>query len=247
MLIEHSRARRTAIQANVRNAQLIWNLHDGYDWQNTRDAISKAVQDLESAAASRRHPADRATNIDEAGGIEVDVETYDVLFNSIYITLPSHKNPGDLSRDIQQQIGGEYDMQSETGSYAPTLATTEISSRRRPSHNRPRHTSKRYRRSLRNAMQIELKGVDVDFAIYVPDGLEIQNSIDVRVNDIQVTENVRTSTWRKFLTYMREAGVRESGLPMAHLHVDVLRPIPDLAATELSIKVSPLTTYHGCL
>ncbi|KAF3939856.1 hypothetical protein ABW19_dt0206612 [Dactylella cylindrospora] len=236
--------RRTSVKANVRNLQLIWNLHEGYDWHKTRNTISKAVKEVEERASRRRrHPERLSTTADDTED-EEETETYDVLFNSIYITLPKHRDPKDLSRDIQNQIRGDYEVQSETGSYAPTTTTMESQVPRYRS-SEARRRDLRYRRSQRNTMQFELKGVDVDFAIFAPDGQELQSSVDLRIQDILVTENVRTSTWRKFLTYMREAGDRERGQPMAHIHLDTLRPIPELAATELSIKVKllPLRLY----
>ncbi|KAK6522503.1 autophagy- protein 2 [Arthrobotrys megalospora] len=245
--------RKVALKVCVRNTQLIWNLHDGYDWQKTRDTISKAIRKVEERASRRRRrhaDMQRALEEDEEEDEEEEEgdeesATYDVLFNSIYITLPLHRDPKDLSKEIQNQIKGNYDLQSETGSYTPTVTT--LDSHQPPGSRNPqtRRRDQRYQRSKRNAMQFELKGVDVDFTIFEPDGLETQTSLDVRVNDVQVTENVRTSTWRMFLTYMREAGVRERGLPMAHIHVDTLRPVPELAATELSIKVKllPLRLY----
>ncbi|KAJ6264360.1 hypothetical protein Dda_0505 [Drechslerella dactyloides] len=230
--------RRAAVKVSVRNVQLIWNLHEGYDWPKTRETISKAVQKVEERATRRRrhiesHPISDDFEEDE------ESETYDVLFNSIYITLPMNRDPKDLSKDIQNQIRGEYDTPSETGSYTATVATFDSQA---PISRGPqtRKWDRKYRRSQRNTMQFELKGVDVDFTIFAPDGQEVQSSVDIRVNDIRVTENVRTSTWRMFLTYMREAGARERGLPMAHIHVDTLRPIPELAATELSLKVKLL-------
>ncbi|EPS40416.1 hypothetical protein H072_5770 [Dactylellina haptotyla CBS 200.50] len=235
--------RRVALKVSVRNTQLIWNLHDGYDWHKTRNTISKAIKNVEERASKRRRHLEAQGVLEELDEDE-ESATYDVLFNSIYITLPLHRDPKDLSRDIQNQIRGDDDLQSETGSYAPTITTLDS----QPPGFRKSNARKRdqkYRRSQRNAMQFELKGVDVDFTIFAPDKSEVQSSVDIRINDLQVTENVKTSTWRMFLTYMREAGVRERGLPMAHLHIDTLRPIPDLAATELSIKVKllPLRLY----
>ncbi|KAF3199960.1 autophagy- protein 2 [Orbilia oligospora] len=245
--------RKIALKVCIRNTQLIWNLHDGYDWQKTRDTISKAVKKVEERAFRRhRRNADtqRGSEEDEDGnededGDDEESETYDVLFNSIYITLPHHRDPKDLSKDIQNQIKGSYDLQSETGSYTPTVTTVDSPYNQGAKISQTRKREQKYQRSKRNAMQFELKGVDVDFTMFDPDGSEIQTSLDLRINEVQVTENVRTSTWRMFLTYMREAGVRERGLPMAHIHVDTLRPIPELAATELSIKVKllPLRLY----
>ncbi|KAK6340475.1 autophagy- protein 2 [Orbilia blumenaviensis] len=246
--------REVTLKVCVRNTQLIWNLHDGYDWKKTRDTISKAVKKVEERAFRRRRrhmDMQRGQEEDDDDEEEEEEEgdgesaTYDVLFNSIYITLPSHRDPKDLSKDIQNQIRGNYDLQSETGSYTQTVMTADSPYSPGPRNSQARRRDQKYQRSKRNAMQFELKGVDVDFTVFNPDGLEIQTSLDVRVNDVQVTENVRTSTWKMFLTYMREAGVRERGLPMAHIHVDTLRPIPELAATELSIKVKllPLRLY----
>ncbi|KAK6520360.1 autophagy- protein 2 [Arthrobotrys conoides] len=245
--------REAALKVCIRNTQLIWNLHDGYDWQKTRDTISKAVKKVEERAFRRRRrnaDTQRGSEEDENEDEDEDEDdeesaTYDVLFNSIYITLPQHRDPKDLSKDIQNQIKGNYDLQSETGSYTPTVTTVDPPYHLGARISQTRRREQKYQRSKRNAMQFELKGVDIDFTAFRPDGLEIQTSLDLRINEVQVTENVRTSTWRMFLTYMREAGVRERGLPMAHIHVDTLRPIPELAATELSIKVKllPLRLY----
>lgn len=86
-------------------------------------------------------------------------------------------------------------------------------------------------------MQIELKGVCVDFVLFPQNGGETQSSIDLKVRDMEIIDNVPTSTWKKFVTYMRDAGNRETGSQMAHIEVLNVKPVPTLAASELVIKV----------
>jgi len=213
-------------------------MHDGYDWQRTRDALSQAVKKVEGRALEKRRRHERGLTFDESESDE-ESETYDVLFNSIYITLPQNRDPKQLSRDINAQIKGYDDSMSETGSYATTTTATGSQFPGAKSGVTRPLTSK-FKRSSRSKLQLELRGVNVDFVLFELDGQELQSSVDIKVKDFEIIDNVPTSTWRKFVTYMRDAGVRETGIPMAHIQVDTLRPVPELAATELALKVKIL-------
>lgn len=214
----------TPLRVKVRDVHFIWNMFDGYDWQKTRDTISKAVYDVENKAHERKR---RSMHDDDE---EDEPVIGDFLFNSIYIGVPVNADPQDLTRQINKHMD---DLVSETASLASTTTSRPSTSHRRQ---RPQRKLK-LERSKRHKLAIELRGVSADIFAFPP-GAETQTSIDIRVNDLEIFDHVPTSTWKKFATYMHDAGPRIEGKPMVHLEICNVRPIPELLASELVIKVS---------
>jgi autophagy-related protein 2 len=225
---------KSPLKVKVRNVHVIWNLFDGYDWQETRDTISQAVKTIEEKAMAKR-PGSKSP------GMEEDDEDVvgDVLFNSIYISIPASKDPRDLTRAINQDID---DMVSETGSYATSTTVTATPSRqaRRQSGLRPRTRKLKLNRSKHHKISFELQGLAVDFIAFPPDSGEVQSSVDIRVNKLEIFDHVPTSTWKKFATYLHDAGEREMGTSMVHVELLNVRPIPELAASEIVMKLTVL-------
>lgn len=228
-LSNDEKLRKSPLRVRVRDVHVIWNLFDGYDWPRTRDAISKAVNDVEIRATDRRaRSGSRASP-----GMEEEEESVigDCLFNSVYIGIPAHKDPRDLRADINRNID---DLVSETGSYATTTTVTATRPSQSPS---VRRKKLRLSRSKRHKMTFELKGICADLVVFPPDSEETQSSLDVRVDDLEIFDHVPTSTWKKFASYMRESGEKESGTSMIHLEILTVKPVPELAASEIVLKV----------
>ncbi|THC91154.1 hypothetical protein EYZ11_009385 [Aspergillus tanneri] len=228
-LSDDTKLQKSPLRIRVRDAHVIWNLFDGYDWQRTRDTISKAVKDVEKKVTERRTRAGSHAS----PGFDEDEESVigDCLFNSIYIGIPANKDPRDLRNDINRNID---DLVSETGSYATTTTVTGATVRQ----NQPSSSRKRLRlsRSKYHKMTFELKGICADLVVFPPESGETQSSLDVRINDLEIFDHVSTSTWKKFATYMHEAGEKESGTSMIHLEILTVRPVPELAAAEIVLK-----------
>ena len=89
-------------------------------------------------------------------------------------------------------------------------------------------------------MTFELKGVSADVVVYPAGSGETQSSVDVRVQHLDIFDHLKSSTWRKFATYMHDAGERESGTSMVHLEILNVKPVPDLAASEIIFKATVL-------
>lgn len=224
---------RSPVKIRVRDVHVIWNLFDGYDWQATRDRISEAVKDIETRAMARR-PRSSSRN---AGGDDEDESVIgDFLFNSIYIGVPANKDPRELTTAINHDID---DLVSETGSYATGTTATATTSRRH-SAQLPRQKRLKLHRSKHHKMAFELEGVSVDFVAFPSGSGEVESSVDVRVKKLEVFDHVPTSTWKKFATYMQDAGEREVGTNMVHIELLNVRPVADLAASEMVLKVSVL-------
>lgn len=228
-----SKARKTPLKICIREVHIIWNLFDGYDWQHTRDAISKAVQDVESKAIENRARFERGPAFEQ--DIE-DEETVigDFLFNSIYIGIPANRDPRGLTDVINQELN---DNTTETESVAVTSVSA---SPNRQGVSRARPQKLRLKRSKHHKITFELKGICADFVTFPPGSGETQSSIDIRVHDFEIFDHVPTSTWRKFATYMQDAGERETGTSMIHIEILNVKPVPDLAASEIVLKAAIL-------
>ncbi|KAF4637634.1 hypothetical protein G7Y89_g460 [Cudoniella acicularis] len=229
-----AKIRKSPLKVCVRDVHIIWNLFDGYDWQNTRDTITKAVQDVESKAIEKRARNNNRTTFDQ----DVDDEETvigDFLFNSIYIGIPANRDPHELATTINANVN---DNATETES----IATTSLSSSPNRQGGTGAHRSKKLRlkRSKHHKITFELKGVSMDLVTFPPGSGETQSSIDVRVHDFEIFDHIPSSTWRKFATYMQDAGERETGSSMIHIEILNVKPIPDLAASEIVLKASVL-------
>jgi len=230
----HEQQKRFPVQVRVREVNIIWNLYDGYDWRRTREAITQAVEEVEMKLEERKSSRRRSNTFED------DTETVigDCLFNSIYIGVPSAREPADLRHSISNLINQGNEAASETESYA----TTGIS---RPSQadlsrqKRLRKKRLRLQRGASHKLGFELKGVSLDFLIHPAGSGEVQSSIDVRVTNFEIYDHVPTSTWKKFLTLHNDRkNMREMMKPMIHLELLNVRPVPELVATEMTIRVS---------
>lgn len=226
--------KKSPLKVCVRDVHIIWNLFDGYDWQHTRDTITKAVQDVESKAIERRARNERRPAFDQ--DIE-DEETVigDFLFNSIYIGVTANRDPRDLAAAINQELN---DNATETESNATTTVSSSPSRQGGP--RRPKPKKLRLNRSKHHKITFELKGVSVDLVAFPPGSGETQSSVDIRVHDFEIFDHVPTSTWRKFATYMQDAGERETGISMIHIEILNVKPVPELAASEIVLKATVL-------
>lgn len=227
---------RCPVKVHVKDMHIIWNLYDGYDWERTRDTITQAVHDVEARAEEKRKS--RRAVVDN----EEDDESVigDCLFNSIYIGVPIKGETKDISKQINHDID---DMISETASRTASNApsrTSTATSRPSSSH-QPRTPGRKLKldRSKRHKIAFELRGLAADSYMFPP-GEETQSSTDVRISEFEIFDLVPTSTWKKFATYMHDAGPREDKKPMIHLEICDVRPVADLTATELVVRATVL-------
>lgn len=226
--------RGSPLRLRVRDVHIIWNLFDGYDWQHTRDAIGQAVADVETRAAEKLARKDKRKSLD----VEEEEEAVigDFLFNSIYIGIPANHDPRELSREVNRNID---DLTSEAESYA-TSTTVQRSPSRQGQIPRMKKKRLRLQRSKHHKMTFELRGVSADLLVLPPSSGETQSSMDIRVQDLEIFDHVPTSTWKKFATYMHDAGERQSGSNMVHIEIMNVRPVPELAASEVILQATVL-------
>ncbi|KAI2638776.1 hypothetical protein GGS26DRAFT_542823 [Hypomontagnella submonticulosa] len=229
-----AKVQRSPLSVRVRDVHVIWNLFDGYDWDRTREVISKAVHEIESTAIERQSRHDRARTNTDMELVEEETVIGDFLFNSIYIGIPANRDPRELAQAINQELN---DVGTETESIA-TTAMTVTTSRQGNAY----RTKKKLKlnRSKRHKITFELKGINVDLVTFPPGTGETQSSVDVRIRDLDIFDHVPTSTWKKFATYDQDVGEREMGTSMVHLEILNVKPVPELAASEIVLKATVL-------
>ncbi|KAK3674213.1 autophagy-related protein 2 [Recurvomyces mirabilis] len=220
----------------VRDTHIIWNLYDGYDWQRTRDGITEAVEQVEARAEQRVARRRRSHTVEE----EDESVIGDFLFNSIYVGVPNTQDAQELRRQINRGID---DLVSETESIPVSGLSrpTAYSASGRPLRPQQRKQKLRLERSRTHKVAFELKGLSADVVVFPAGEKELVNAIDLRIRDVEIFDNLPTSTWRKFLTCLEnDSNTREMAKPMAHIEVQTVRTIQDFDASELKIHVSLL-------
>ncbi|KAH9826278.1 Autophagy-related protein 2 CAD motif [Teratosphaeria destructans] len=219
----------------LRDANILWHLHDGYDWRKTRDGITHGFEVMEQRheerMARRRVSAEAREDKEDIIG--------DVLFNSIYIQIPSNTDPQDLRRQMNRAID---DTASETESQPVSNSSrpTQFSASGRPIRHPPKRRLK-IERSRTHKVSIELHNLCADVLVFPPGDGDVNSSVDVRVKDFEIYDNLSTSTWKKFLTSLNQ-GVndREMAKPMVHLEIANVKTLQDYSASELTIHASLL-------
>ena len=217
----------------LRDVHVTWHMHDGYDWQKTRDGITAAVEHIEQRAEERiaRRRQARTEPEDEESTIG------DCMFNSVYITIPSNlTETPDIRRGINRQID---DLVSESESVPASGMSrpTHYSSGGRPIH-APNRRRLKLERSRYHKISFEVKGASVDMDVFPPDSGELQSSVDVRLKQFEIFDNIPTSTWKKFLTNQHAVGTQELARPMVHIQLLSQKTIQERDATDLMIHVA---------
>ncbi|KAI6807332.1 hypothetical protein KC332_g14051, partial [Hortaea werneckii] len=226
--------RSLPFRLSLHDIHLIWNLHDGYDWQSTREGITSAVEQVEARAEERK--TRRRQSLQDHDDEEESI-IGDVLFNSIYIGVPANHDVRDLRRQINRGID---DLASEDESVplSGTSRPTTQSTTGRQTRQRPRKRLK-LERSRSHKVAFELKGVCADLLVFPPDESDAVSSMDFRVRDFEIFDNVPTSTWRKFLTRLHDSpATREMARPMAHIELMNVKTLENYAASEMVIHAA---------
>lgn len=217
----------------LRDVNATWHMHDGYDWQKTRDGITAAVEHVEQRAEERlaRRRQTRVEPEDEESTIG------DCMFNSVYITVPNNITEApDIRRGINRQID-DFASETESMPVSGMSRPTTYSAGGRPIRPTTRRRLK-LERSRYHKISFELKGVSVDINALPPDSGELQSSVDIRLKQFEIFDNVPTSTWKKFLTQKHQDGTQEIDRPMVHIELLNKKTIQERDATDLMIHVA---------
>lgn len=221
----------------------------------------QSTESSETFLGEQQMPQQSVNTGDEHNDSDQDEVVGGVLFNSIYIGMSTHQGSSDLRKRINEELHD--DDYSDTNSQISSPFSTKSSHKgSQRSQQKGKKQPLKLKRSKHHKVQIALKNVsgtvhlfsgindepsldDMEKSDYGGDKAVILNRILLKVADMEILDNVQTSTWNKFLTYMRSAGERESGASMLRLQMENVKPIPRLPTSEiiLSVHVLPLRLH----
>lgn len=215
-------------------------IHDGYDWKYTRKTISNAVKRLEKKALEQQE----LKKVQHTQSGEARTETTsdqvvgETVFDSIIVSLPLSTDPSKLTQIINK------DISNKVGDDSPHIDVGKKSNIKKLKLRRTKH----------HKVMVQLDHVMCNFTVLsnkdplscseIIDDFDVLNELVLEVKDFSVTDNVPTSTWNKFVTYLKDSD-REKGSKMLKVNMKTVRPVVSLAATEfiLNVNVLPLRLH----
>lgn len=186
---------------------------------------------------TEEHTHENESENDEANSADENIS--ETLFQSIHLGLPRGSNPTILTENINSMVQNTSNLQDEEPNKAINVNLGK------------NYKNLKLRRSKYHKVQADLSNIEVNATIMTTrdprkelpakkDSFETVNSVDVKVDTVDVYDNVPTSSWNKLLTYMSILGDREVGTSMLKLSLTNVRPDPELCGMEAIIKLSIL-------
>lgn len=229
--------RNVAADVHICGVSVTLGLYEGYDWMHTRQRV-----EIERRAMRRKLQKIRQMLSEgQPADAQLEADTSDTLFNSIHLGLASSHRPrtsAELLLAIDDELGDDADELGSSGSWESLRPGPGQRGTARP--HEPKH-HRDLRRSRQPALEVHINGLAGHVHSFRPQsGKHI--GVLLLVDDLAVVDNLRTSTWRKFLTELRpsEGGVvRATDTPMAKIQFCVFAGEKAAKSQEASLKVSP--------
>ncbi|GAA95658.1 uncharacterized protein L969DRAFT_81399 [Mixia osmundae IAM 14324] len=229
----------------LKDCQLVIGLHEGYDWQATRDTIQR-----ESKAMRKRLQKIRQLL---AEGHKMEEPVSMLLYNTIPLGLAESQMLLDDAQ-LMLAIDSELDAMADddTASMRDSLLDVPRRPTSRTSSNQPRSRQGKLNRSRQAAIEVRLRISKANSSNFTSQNqlgaaVKVSASHSLLLDSFDIIDNIKTSTWRKFLAEMKvsEGGsMRTSTQPMLRLEVAALHS-PGQATDELVIKgqITPLRLH----
>lgn len=252
----------SSVRVRVSNFDLSVRLHAGYDWASTQKAVQqeaklvrKRLQKIKQLLAEGQVPDD-----------SVEAATSHLL-DSIHISLPSI--PAEMDADammqaVEDELGDPSEVASTDDSDATAswqtlpnarrgLQTSSRSSKGAPARNAPPN---KLQRSPRSMIDFNFRGLEVEYDKADPSQSgHVVSRLAVNARRVEIIDNIKTSTWRTFLTEMQDqnAALRHDAegkmvkVEIVHvrpqggtLHGDHAAEAPEV---RMRAKISPLRLH----
>lgn len=214
------------------------HIHEGYDWSSTRKAIEEKAKSVRRRLEKIRQLLASGQTPDSSGE-----ESSVLLFGSIQLGLP----PGASELPVDQLLAAINEELEEASDGASSASSWQPLPGQPPTRRQPTlvgKSRKRLSRSKSYAIEVNLQEVEASFELFSPKSL-LASQLRINVTTFDIIDNIRTSTWRKFLTELRASDggtVRASGASMLRFEMNSLRssgktPTTPTLQEEITLKV----------
>ncbi len=252
----------SSVRVRISNFDLSMRLHSGYDWASTRKSVEqetklvrKRLQKIKQLLAEGQVPDD-----------SVEAATSNLL-DSIHISLPhepSEMGPEDMLKAVEDELGEDSDAASTADS------DTSASWQALPTARQGQHASRvgasaklgaagssqtKLHRSSRSLIDFNFRGLEVEFDKADPSqASNIVTRIAVNARRFEIIDNIKTSTWRTFLTEMQDRNAaphHDAESKMVKVEILNVRPAggpsgdssTETPEVRLRAKISPLRLH----
>ena len=211
-------------------------LYDGYDWIRTRKIIEEKAKEMRRKLAKIRQLVASGQTPDPS--VE---ETSTLLFNSVYIGLEHNVDelePGALIAAIDEELNEEFE--TSTQSSWQSLKPQPLASPGRSGSQASKPHRRRLYRSKGPSIEFRLMNLSAEFDQYRPEAALVSRTFAI-IQDVEILDHIKTSTWRKFLTSLRadsRGNMRETDSNMVQVELRMLHPVPGHPSEEARLRVS---------
>ncbi|GAA5970372.1 hypothetical protein JCM11641_001685 [Rhodosporidiobolus odoratus] len=254
------------------NADVAIHLHEGYNWSSTR----KAIEEEAKAVRRRLEKIRQLLASGQKADARAETKSPVLMFGSLHLGLPagaSELPDKELLAAINEELDGvegrDSDAVSTTSSWqtflSGPLAADATAPSRAPNQAVVGKARKKVTKSRAFAIEINLRGLNASYDIFSPTSppsslyssmllpsakSHLASKLSVGVSSLDIIDNIKTSTWGKFLTELRvgDGGVvRPTGAPVARLELSTVKPLGGVKEAReellLKLKISPLRLY----
>ncbi|KAK9721882.1 autophagy- protein 2 [Basidiobolus ranarum] len=212
----------------IREFNFTWKLYAGSDWIKNRQTVDTVT------------PRSEPSSLKSSRGKEVLFSTSPDFDYYVYEPelMPTTPSGSEYASSAVSSERGYFD-DDETMSVPEHYSTTDHPTcSPRKSRNRSKYMEKRGR-SKSSQFDIKLISINASFEQH-PLGVETAFRVRFTIRDIEIIDRVRTSMWKKFLSYLRpdsDTSPRESWSNMVCIELDGVRPVPNVPLEEMRLKI----------
>lgn len=246
----------------LKDFNIVCKLYDGYDWRHTRQSGHATGHETtpsrsysSGTSVPQVHPRTPFDQPDRQDSPIQPQTQYKDELNPVFdpTKLSQHQRASseagylaeDLSDTTSQYSRFQYNTTSAKEGKRP--ASYHQRSASSPDSLRPRRSSRRSKntRSQSARLEIRLEQINVEFDL-LPSTGQLASNLHISVRDFDIYDHIKTSMYRKFLSYMRSnIHPRETGSNMIRFELTSVRPVPSEAAEEhrLKFRILPMRLY----
>ncbi|KAE8197346.1 hypothetical protein CF328_g3874, partial [Tilletia controversa] len=228
-------------------------LFAGYDWVVTRRTLEEEARRVRRRLQKIKQLLSEGQQSDDS--VEQAIES---LSESVHLTLPEgadELNATNALEALRQEFGDDLESEvadgdeaAETESTASTWQAMPTAKSRSQAPGGGSATKRtKLERSVQSMIDINLKGINAEFDMY-DDDEPLASRLSVSAKKLEIIDNIKTSTWRTFLTELLPEGRtthRDANAKMVRVLVENERT----AARELGyeakmrLKIAPLRLH----
>jgi len=232
----------TKLAIRIENCDLTLSLYDGYDWLQTRQTIEQEIK----AIRIRLRKIKQLLASGQTADASVE-QTSALLFNSVPIGLaedPDEMEPEELIAAINEELRDDATNDNASQSSWQSFKPSQTKQTPQTSKHREGHLE----RSRGSQIDFRLHGIRAEIDQFHPNN-HLASKVLMTAHDLEILDNMKTSTWKKFLTSLRtdfRGNVRETDSDMVRVELRIVHPVPGLSNEEGRLRVSLFIECKEC-